>query len=64
LGLVVAKRAREWTQTADLLITSEKKGVAKHCSGLLWLAESSYLSRFPFPDLHTIAKHCALGDVD
>ena len=44
--------------------TSEKKGVAKHCSGLLWLAEYSYLSLFPCPDLHTIAKHCALGDVE
>jgi hypothetical protein len=64
LVLQEKKRADERTRTADLLITSEKLGGAKHCSGLLWLAQSSYLSRFPFPDLHTIAKHCALGDVE
>jgi hypothetical protein len=58
------KRADERTRTADLLITSEKYGGAGHCSGLLWLAESSYLSGIFFTGLHTIAEHCALGDVE
>jgi hypothetical protein len=44
--------------------TSEKYGGAGHCSGLLWLAESSYLSGIFFTGLHTIAEHCALGDVE
>jgi hypothetical protein len=52
------------TLISDLLITSEKYGGAGHCSGLLWLAESSYLSRIFFTGLHTIAEHCALGDVE
>jgi hypothetical protein len=34
-----------------------------HCSGLLWLAESSYLRGLFFTGLHTIAENCALGDV-
>ena len=58
------KRADERTRTADLLITSEKSEVAKHCSGLLWLAESPYLSGIFFTGLHAIASHCALGDVE
>jgi hypothetical protein len=58
------QRADERTRTADLLITSEKWGVAGHYSGLLWLAESSYLSGIFFTGLHTIAKHCAPGDVE
>src|SRR5215213_7148569 len=58
------RRADERTRTADLLITSEKYGGAGHCSGLLWLAESSYLSGIFFTGLHTIAEHCALGDVE
>jgi hypothetical protein len=58
------QRADERTRTADLLITSEKYGGAGHCSGLLWLAESSYLSGIFFTGLHTIAEHCALGDVE
>jgi hypothetical protein len=31
---------------------------------LLWLAESSYLSGIFFTGLHTVAEHCALGDVE
>jgi hypothetical protein len=58
------KRADERTRTADLLITSEKKGGSRHCSGLLWLAKPACLSRFPFPGLHTIAEHCTPGDVE
>jgi hypothetical protein len=38
------ERADERTRTADLLIRSEKMGLAGHCRGLLRLAESSYLS--------------------
>jgi hypothetical protein len=57
-------RTDERTRTADLLITSEKWGVAWYCSSLLWLAESSYLSEIFFSGLHTIAEHCALGDVE
>jgi hypothetical protein len=62
--LQVKKRADERTRTADLLITSEKKGVAGHCSGLLWLAEFSYVSGILFTGLRTIAEHCVLGDVE
>jgi hypothetical protein len=58
------KRADEQPRTADLLITSEKPEVAGHCSGLLWLAESSYPSELFFTGLHTIAENCALGDVE
>jgi hypothetical protein len=57
-------RADERTRTADLLITSETWVIAWHCSGLLWLAESPYLSRIFFTGLHTIAENCALGDVE
>jgi hypothetical protein len=32
--------------------------------GLLWLAESPYLSGILFTGLLTIAANCALGDVD
>jgi hypothetical protein len=35
----------------------------KDCEALQWLAESAYLSRIPFTSLHTIAEHCAPGDV-
>jgi hypothetical protein len=38
--------------------------IARHCSGLLWLAEFPYLSGILFTGLHTIAEHCALGDVE
>jgi hypothetical protein len=64
LQIATKWRADERTRTADLLITSEKYGGAGHCSGLLWLAESSYLSGIFFTGLHTIAEHCALGDVE
>jgi hypothetical protein len=47
--------ADERTRTADLLITSEKWRAAGHCSGLLWLAESPYLSGIFFTGLHAIA---------
>ena len=47
--------ADERTRTADLLITSEKYGGARHCSGLLGLAESPYLSGIFFTGLHAIA---------
>ena len=47
-----------------LPITSEKQGVAGHCSDLPWLAESFYLSGIFFTGLHAVAEHCALGDVE
>jgi hypothetical protein len=53
--LQVKERADERTRNALLLITSEKLGVAGHCSGLLWLAESPYLSGIFFTGLHTVA---------
>jgi hypothetical protein len=62
--LTINKGADERTRTTELLIASEKWEVAGHCGHLLWLAESSYLSRIFFTGLHTIAQYCALGDVE
>jgi hypothetical protein len=31
---------------------------------LLWHVKASYLSEIFFAGLHTIAEHCALGDVE
>jgi hypothetical protein len=39
-------------------------GVAGRYSSLLRFAESPYLSGIFFTGLHTIAEHCALGDVE
>ena len=40
------------------------KGEEGYCRALPYLAESSYLRRFLFPSLHTIARSCAVGDVE
>ena len=53
-------RDREKTGLIGQGIYRDERG----CGVLQRLAESVYLSRIPFPGLHTIAEHCALGDVE
>ena len=60
----IVESRRADSNRLPLLITSEKYRVARHCSGLPWFAESPYLSGIFFTGLHTIAEHCALGDVE
>jgi hypothetical protein len=68
-SLFIGFAGKKETRRADsnrlpLLITSDPSAVAGGCSGLRWLAESSYLSVISFTGLHIVAELCALGDVE
>jgi hypothetical protein len=60
----ISTRYPKWAMLGSNQRPPPCKGEKRGCKVLQWIAESAYLSRIPFPGLHTIAEHCALGDVE